>query len=53
LPKRPEPQTRRITFVKQVEEVKIVAEHLFEDPDVDPSMVGERCFDLILSEARR
>jgi hypothetical protein len=51
LPARPEPQTRRISFVKKVEEVKLVAEHLFEDPDVDPSVVGEKCFDLILSDA--
>lgn len=51
LPKKQEPQTRRISFVKQVEEVKVVAEHLFEDPDVDPSVVGEKCFDLILTDA--
>jgi hypothetical protein len=53
LPKRPESQSRRISFVKKVEEIKTVAEHLFEDPAVDPSVVGERCFDLILGEARR
>jgi len=51
LPKRPESQMRRISFVKKAEEVKVVAEHLFQDPDADPSVVGERCFDLILTDA--
>lgn len=53
LPRRPESQFRRISFAKKAEEIKTVAEHLFEDPGVDPSVVGERCFDLILGEARR
>lgn len=42
---------RRISYVKSAEEVEAVAFHLFEDGDVDPSTVGERCFDLILQEA--
>ena len=52
-PKRLEPRKRRISFVKDVEEVESVALHLFDDKDADPSSVGERCFDLILKEARR
>jgi len=39
--------------VKDVKEIESVAEHLFDDKDADPSSVGERCFDLILKEARR
>ena len=53
LPKKLEPRKRRISFVKDVEDVESVAEHLFDDKDADPSSVGERCFDLILGEARR
>ncbi len=51
-PKRLEPRKRRISFIKDAEEVKCVAEHLFNNEDADPSAVGERCFDLILREAR-
>jgi hypothetical protein len=53
LPKKLEPRKRRISFVKDVEDVECVAEYLFDDRDADPSSVGERCFDLILKEARR
>ncbi len=53
LPKRLEPRKRRISFVKDEEEVRVVAEYVLRDPDADPSMVGEKCFDLVLKEARR
>jgi len=53
LPKKLEARKRRISFVKDVEEVESVAVHLFDDKDADPSSVGERCFDLILRESRR
>ena len=52
MPKRIEPRTRRISFVKDVEEVRSVAEYLFDDPDTDAARVGEECFNLILKEAR-
>lgn len=52
MPKRIDPRTRRISFVKKVEEVRVVAEHLFGDSDVSPSEVGELCFDMFLKEAR-
>lgn len=47
------PHKRRISFAKDVGEVKSVAKHLFDDEDKEPSAVGEKCFDLILEEARR
>ncbi len=53
LPKKIESRKRRISFVKDVGEVKCVAEHLFKDAETDPSAVGEKCFDLILREARK
>ena len=51
-PQRLERGTRRISFVKNSDEVDAVAEHLFEDKDVDASDVSEECFNLILKEAR-
>lgn len=53
MPKRVEPRKRRISFVKDVEDVRVVAEHLFKDDSTDPSLVGERCFDLALREAKK
>jgi len=53
LPKKLKPQTKRISFVKRTSEVRAVAEYIFEDPDTDPSTVGEKCFDLQLKEARK
>jgi len=50
-PKKVESRKRRISYVKDVEEVKRVGEHLFDDQDANPSVVGERCFDLIHREA--
>jgi hypothetical protein len=53
LPKRLESRTRRISYVKDVDEVKRVAEYLFDDMSADPSDVGEKCFDLMLKETRK
>ena len=51
LPKRLEPARRRISFVKDVVDIKAVAKHL-GNVDMEPSEVGEKCFDLFLKEAR-
>lgn len=53
LPKKIDTRKRRISFVKDVDDVKAVADYLFEEEDTDPSVVGEGCFDLILREARK
>ena len=53
LPKKLEPRNRRISFIKDVDDIKSVAEYLFKDEDTDPSAVGEECFDLILREAKK
>jgi hypothetical protein len=52
-PKRLVPQMRRITYFKPVAEVECVAEYLFDDPDEHPAVVGEKCFDIQLKEARK
>ena len=50
-PAREEPRTRRISFSKKVEEIRIVSEYLFGASEHNPSKVGEECFDLVLQEA--
>jgi hypothetical protein len=52
LPKRLMPTKRRISFVKDVTDIKTVAEY-FGNIDMEPSDVGEKCFDSFLKEARR
>jgi hypothetical protein len=52
MPKKPHVRQRRISFTKDIDEVKLVAEYLFEDAGKDPSVVGEECFDLILKDAK-
>ncbi|HUL35773.1 MAG TPA: ATP-binding protein [Candidatus Eisenbacteria bacterium] len=51
-PKKLDSRYRRISYVKTVEDVQKVAEHMFDEPDMDPSEVGEACFDAFLKEAR-
>jgi hypothetical protein len=50
-PRKMEPNTRHISFLKQLTDVEAVSEYLFDDANVDPSTVGEKCFDLILKDA--
>lgn len=52
-PERFDPRKRRISYVKDLKDVRQVAEYLFEDPESDPSKVGAECFDLIFREATR
>ena len=49
-PARLEPTKRRVSFVKEVEKIKAVADY-FGDPHMRPSDVGEECFDAIYAEA--
>lgn len=53
LPASVQSSTRRISFTKTVGEVRQVGDHLFDDPEHDPSAIGEKCFDIILREARK
>jgi len=51
-PPRLEPTKRRISFVKEVAKIRTVATY-FGDPDIEPSEVGEKCFDTLYEEARK
>lgn len=55
LPKPPnsDGRRRRLSFLKDVDDVAVVAEHLFGNAKTKPSEVGEKCFDIILREANR
>jgi len=44
-------QRRRIAFSKQLGEIQTVSEYLFDKEDASPSIIGERCFDEILTQA--
>jgi hypothetical protein len=46
MPKTLETKSRRISFIKDVVEIRRVAEYLFDDPDVSPAAVGEKCFEI-------
>lgn len=52
LPAQLEPTKRRISYVMEAAKIKVVAEH-FEDPDMQPSEVGELCFNTVYDGARR
>jgi hypothetical protein len=43
---------KRISFVRDQEEVEKVSNHLFQERGVNPSLVGEACFEKVLQEAR-
>ena len=52
LPPRVEPTKRRIVFIKEVAKIKAVAGYLGES-EMQPSEVGENCFDTIFNEIQR
>lgn len=43
---------KRISFTKKIKDIKKVSEYLFEDAEVSPSEVGEKCFDILFKEAK-
>ena len=55
LPKpKPEPSTKkRISYSKNLEEIEIVQSYLFDENQITPSEIGEKCFDTILREAQQ
>lgn len=52
MPKVPEPKKTRISFSKERGKIKKVAAYL-EDSNMEPSDVGETCFDIIYEEAKK
>ena len=58
MPKLPRPKPdpsskKRISYSKDLEEIQIVQDYLFEENSVTPSQVGEKCFDQMLREAQQ
>jgi len=45
-------QRKRISFNKPVEEVRLIGEFLFNDPDTPATTIGEACFEEILNQAQ-
>ena len=53
LPKAPREKMRRISFTRDIKDIRRVAENLLEDSEASPTAVGECCFDLVLRESSR
>jgi hypothetical protein len=47
------PSSRKIVFSRPAEEVRLVSKLLFDEPDEKPGIVGDRCFELQLSKAKK
>lgn len=47
------PSSRRVTFSKPVEEIRLVGKALLDDESAKPGVVGEKAFDLALARAKK
>lgn len=47
------PSSRKIVFSRPAEEVRLVSEMLFDDRDEKPGIVGDRCFEMQLTKAKK
>jgi hypothetical protein len=47
------PSSRRVTFSKPVEEIRLVGKALLDDENAKPGDVGEKAFDLALAKAKK
>jgi hypothetical protein len=52
-PKDKTPSSRRIVFSRPLEELRLVSKTLFDDFDEKPGIVGDRCFELQLTKAKK
>ncbi len=52
-PKDKTPSSRRIVFSRPIEEVRLVSRMLFDTSDEKPGIVGDKCFELALTKARK
>ena len=50
---REESTKKRISYIKESDEIQTVQNYLFSKKEVSPSKVGEECFDQILEEAQQ
>lgn len=46
------PSSRRVTFMKPAEAIRVVARALLDDENAKPGAVGEKCFDLTLAKVK-
>jgi hypothetical protein len=52
-PEHKKPSSQKIVFSRPAEEVRLVSKLLFDDPDEKPGIVGEKCFEMQLSKAKK
>jgi hypothetical protein len=53
MPKDRTPSSRRIVFSRPHEEIRIVSKMLFDAFDEKPGIVGDKCFELALTKAKK
>lgn len=53
MPEARKPSSRRIVFSRPIEELKEVSKSLFDKEDEAPGIIGDRCFDIVLSDIRK
>jgi hypothetical protein len=53
LPKPPtqKPSSKKIVFSRALEEIKLISGFLFDRDDESPSVVGDKCFEIVLGDA--
>jgi hypothetical protein len=47
------PSSRRIVFSRPLEEVRLVSKMLFDDANEKPGIVGDKCFEMQLTKAKK
>lgn len=52
-PEGKKPSSRRIVFSRPAEEVRLVSKMLFDAPDEKPGIVGDKCFEMQLTKAKK
>ncbi|NHZ91047.1 ATP-binding protein [Massilia sp. CCM 8733] len=52
-PEDKKPSSRKIGFSRPAEEVRLVSKMLFDDPDEKPGIVGDKCFEMQLTKAKK
>lgn len=52
-PEDKKPSSRKIVFARPAEEVRLVSKMLFDDPDEKPGIVGDKCFEMQLTKAKK
>jgi hypothetical protein len=53
LPEDKKPSSRKIVFSRPAEDVRLVSKMLFDDSDEKPGIVGDKCFEIQLTKAKR